>query len=322
MNLAELQLSIFDTLGLGTAAGTEDRRRITRHLNTAHREMLTKKNIAKYRFATLPFTCVALSPYAVLPQAAVRILGITDRTNRRPLDEVSIGDIRQRNPGNDFTNIPYGYTAVNPSAPVALDPSAAAELFVISTAAGDGTGISAFVEGTITDGYYRRAQIAMNGLTAVSLNTAITTWVHITKFYVGGAATGTITLHQTSGVGTELARIQPGRSYARYTKIELVDIPSSAITYYADVELHVDDMISPFDEPLIPEDFHWVLEANALWKEYKKREKWAAAKDERDRYFDGRAELQVYAAKPGNYGINAHGARQFSQLGANYPAGS
>jgi hypothetical protein len=114
--------------------------------------------------------------------------------------------------------------------------------------------------------------MALNGTTAVDVsNGTITTWLTITKFYVTAVATGRITLHQTSGAGTELSRIAAGRSSARYTILELSGIPASGTTYYCDVEVHVENMVDPYDEPLIHEDYHDVLVCGALRKEYLRR---------------------------------------------------
>lgn len=325
MKLGEIESSLYDTLGFQSTPDGSVTRKLRREINLAHRQLLTKRQLSTLRRKTLSFTSVANSDVAVLPQAAVHIAAIVDRTNRLTLDPISLQEVRFRDPGRAFTGaIPDSYCLETWNSPVALDPSAASQLFVISDSASDATGLNAYIEGIITGGYYRKANVAMSGLTAVALDSAVT-WEIITKFYISGPAKGNVTLHQTSGVGTELARITSGRSYARYTRLILSDIPGSSITYWADVEIHVEDMVNPNDEPLLPEDFHWLLECGALRKEWQKKEKIQLWRVEEARWIEGKADLLAWMARQGKVssgGQRSSAGRQSSQLGWNYPAGS
>lgn len=325
MNLGEIEGSLYDQLGFPTTPDSSTIRKFRRYINTTQREILGKRGLSRLRRGILTFTSTANSPLAVLPQSCVHISIIADRTNRTVLDQISLQDMRFRDPGvASLSSNPDAYVVVNMASPVALDPSAAAALYVISDSAADGTGISASIEGTITGGYYRKASVAMNGLTAVAVDTS-TAWEHITKFYVSSGAAGNITLRQTSGVGTELARITLGRTYARYTLLYLCPTPASAITYYCDCELHIEDMTAPKDEPYLPEDFHWLLESGALRREYEKREKGTQWKIEEDRYRQGLADLKLWVNRTGGVSIGGQRTgvpRRFSQLGSNYPPGS
>lgn len=321
MNLGDLRLNIFDTLGYYSSPDSTVTRRIDRYINTSHREILTRKQMGKLRRWVLPFSCVANSPFAVLPQAAVMILAIADRTTNRILDEISLQDLRARDPGLQFSStIPDAYVVLNMSSSIAADPAAATQLFVQSDSAADGAGLMANIEGTITGGYFRRAQVSMNGLTqaAVDANTA---WIHISKFYLTGKCTGNVTLLDSGSV--ELARIAPGRTRGRYTTIHLSGTPAAIYTYYADVELHVEDMINPSDEPYTPEDYDWLLECGALRLEYQRRGTPAMAqwKVEQGRWEQGVRDLQSFVTR--QTGV-ARGNRKtgFSQLGWAFKAGS
>lgn len=326
MNLGQIELAVYDRLNFNATPDSGVVRRIRRYINDSHREILGKRGFGRLRRAVLTTSSVASSPFMVLPQAATSIIIISDRLNNRNLEPISIQDIRYRDPGLNFSgSIPDSYAVINFSNCVAMDPSAAASLFVISDSASDGSGLAANIEGTVTGGYYRRASVSMNGLTAVNVDATITTWEHITKFYISGAAAGNVTLRQTSGVGTELSRIVKGRSYPRYTLVHLSPTPTSAYTYYCDVELHVEDMNNVNDEPLVPEDFHWLLESGALKREFMKRGNMGDYQIEQGNWRGGLADLGGMLRRRGGVstgGQRSSTGRQFSQLGSMYPAGS
>lgn len=321
MNLGDIRLSLYDRLGYNASPDSTVTRRLDRYINTSHREIITKKQMGKLRRWVLTFSSTANSPYCVLPQAAVMVLAIADRATNRILDEISLQDLRARDPGLNFaSSIPDSYVILNMASPVAKDPSVACQPFVVSTSASDGNGVSAIIEGTITGGYYRRAEIGMNGLTPVAID-SIATWEHFTKFYLSGKATGTVTLTQGSG-GNELSRIVAGRSRARYTQLHLSGTPASAATYYADVELHIDDMINPSDEPYTPEDFDWLLECGAARLEYLRRggvsmSQW---KVENDRWRSGLMDCQAFVTRLTGVARGSSKRNQFSQLPWNFPA--
>lgn len=324
MDLATIEGALYDRLGYRTTPDSSVTRRLRRFVNTTHREILGMIGMAKLRRKVLPFTSVANSPFATLPQAATSIITIQDRTNRRVLDEITLQDLRFRDPGLSFqSGVPYGYVIMNLSSPVAVDPSAAATLFVISDSAADDVTWTAYVEGTLTGGYYQSSSKTLNGVTAAQIG-ALATWELLTKFYLSKAAIGNVSLHTGSGVGPELARIKPGQTKGRYTIIELVETPSAALTYYADVELHVEDMSIGTDSSYLPEDYDWLLECGALMKEYLRREKQIQYAVESARWTKGIAGLRGFCNK--NTGVALRQRRKegvgYSQLGPYFPAGS
>jgi hypothetical protein len=191
MNFADIQLAVFDRLNFGVSPDPAIRRQVQFDINVGHRQILGMKGFGVLRRTILPATSTAASPYMVLPQAATSIIAIVDRSNNRILKPVTLQDVRYRDPGQNFTgSIPDSYTVLNYAAPVALDPSAAASLFVISDSASDSSGTAVNVEGLTTGGLYRRASISLNGLTGVNISTAITNWIHIIKFYASSLAAG------------------------------------------------------------------------------------------------------------------------------------
>lgn len=291
MNITLIQSQVYDDLGYTQTPPTEVVRRLLRYGNEAQRELVTMRGLARLRRAVLTFPSIANNPFAVLPQAAVRIAGITERTSQRYLREKTIQQLRALDPG--LTNLdsnPWAYVVINMTAAVAVDPSAAAAIFIKSDNAGDvGT---AYIQGTTSGGYPRIASVAMTGVTAVAFPG--TDWIDITKIYLSAAALGTITVNQTSGVGTELARITIGRQITRYTRIQLYGTPTQALTYYADVDRHIEDFVNGGDEPYLPEDYHWLIPVGIRLREYRKREKGAEVGIEAKAWKDGVSALKGF----------------------------
>jgi hypothetical protein len=291
MNIAAIQSQVYDDLGYTQTPAAEVIRRLLRYANDTQRELVAMRGLARLRRSILTFASVANSPFAVLPQAAVRIAGITERTSQRYLREQTIQQLRAMDPG--LTNLdsnPWAYVVINMTAANAVDLSTADDIWVKSTDAGD-VGV-AYIQGTTTGGYSRTAQVTMTGVTAVALPG--TDWVDITKLYLSAAAVGTVTFHQSTGVGTELARITIGRQIARYTRIQLYGTPTQALTYYADVDRHIDDFVNGGDEPYLPEDYHWLIPVGIRMKEYRKREKWEAVTLEKALWRDGVSSLKAF----------------------------
>src|SRR5437016_11975114 len=114
MVLSDIEGSLFDRLGFGANPDSSHTRRIRRFINLTHREILGMKGFGRLRRAVLPFNSVSNSPFAVLPQAAVAIIAIADRTSNRILDELTLQDLRRRDPGmKSGSAIPDGYVVIN-----------------------------------------------------------------------------------------------------------------------------------------------------------------------------------------------------------------
>lgn len=326
MNLGEIELAAYDRLGFQSTPDSAVIRRIRRYINDAHREVLGKKGFRNLRRRVLTAVSVASSPYMVMPQAATAIVVIADRANNRNLTPISLQDLRYRDPGLTFAgSTPDSYVVLNVASCVARDPSAAASLFVISDSASDGSGVSVNIEGITSAGVTRRASVALNGVTAVNVDANCATWMYVTKFYLSGPAAGNVTLHQTSGVGTELALISKGRSYPRYTQVHLSPTPGTAMTFYCDVELHIEDMVNVTDEPLIPEDYHRLMETGALKREFLRRKDMAEFGVEQATWKDALADLTVFLRARGGVSVGGQRgstSRQLSQLGSMFQAGS
>lgn len=321
MNLGQIRQELYDFFGAGENPEPEVIRRFDQFINGTYKEIMSKKGMSRYRRGILPFSSVALDPLAVLPMVATRIITIQDRLNNQVLDPCDIQDIRFDDPGLvSSTSNPRAYAIINYAAALGIEPSAAAELFIKSTSALD-TAVTAYLDGIVTGGYPKTISNVLTGTIGVSLDPTITNWIGAKKFYLSSKARGDITLLKSSGAGTELARIPQGRTTSRYTKIQLHPVPTAVVTYYADVEVSVDNLESQMDEPLFHEDYHWLLVSGAKMKQLMKDKDATTWGIENSRYKDGIGSLILRAHAPSGVGDRI-GSPRFSQLGANFPAGS
>lgn len=325
MNLGNLQ----DTVATRLKIGKNDTgfSRVTQYINETYQEILSKKGIGKkLRQKTLPFTTVANSPIAVLPQATHRVSNdIVDRLNRRVYSPISLSDTRQRDPGQAYSSsAPFGYTVLGMAEAVGIDPTMSTAVYVVSDSASDVGGMNVYIEGVTTDGQIRTATATPAGTSYVQLKGAgslvISTWVILTKFYITARCAGNIIL--TSGLaGTEIARIAPGHTYARYTRLNIYPTPTAVLTLYADVELALSPLLSTYDEPIFDQDFHWLLISGSLLKEYIRNGKFSEYDREMIRWKQGISDLRSHIQAPLGGTVNAR-TDQWSQLGPNFPAGT
>jgi hypothetical protein len=319
VTLRELERSVYRKLGKATNPPNADTQaRIRGAINDRHKQILRK--FPTLRDDTLAFDSVAnQQDYAIPEQGIARINRIWETTNDRPLDQRSLAWLRAMDPDPQTSTpcawVPFGYQQVH------TQPSDASQVFVDSTSASDTC--RAYVEGIVTGGYRRKAEVTMTGTTAVSLDTSITTWVQIDKFYLSEEAVGTVTLHEDASGGTELSRIAIGDTYAKFIAFLLYPIPSAVITYTCDVTRSIAEMVNPTDEPLLPADFHDLLAIGARLDEYEKTD------DSRRRlaeveWDEGIKALTSWIVAHPDVHVDLNGAteRGTSRLGAWYPAGS
>lgn len=321
MTLTQIEADVYRRLSFGTSPATAVTTRIRSFINETQREICRKRTLSRVRRTPQPiaFTTIADSPYIALPRAATRIYSIVDRTNDRPLDEASPSELDDLDPGRDVTSSTgERFAVVNYNSAVARQPSDSSQLLIDSTAAGD-TG-TAYIEVVDANGEQRTASVTMTGTTAVNLGPSNS--LLVTDLYTSAVAVGTITLVEDSEGGTELARIGIGKSRAHYTLLRIWPTPSSAYTLYVDCDLAIIDMANANDEPIIAEDFHYLLSIGARMKEYEFKEKWAAYDKLRaGEWSKGVAELELEMHRLSAATIDGQ-SRGRSQLGPYYPPGS
>lgn len=267
MTFLEILQDSYRRLGFSSTPASDVITRIKAFANETHRAILSDPDLTRLRDGSMTFASVADQAEYGLTPAAIRISSITERTNDRRLVELSLDELRALDPALTATGDPEAYIRLG-NAAVALQPSNASELFLKSTSASD-TQV-AYVEGFTTGGYPRADSVTLTGVTAVSLDTGITTWERVTKLYLASNAAGVVTLHEDSGSGTELARIGIGQKSTRYQAIQLYPTPSQGITYYVDGQFAVTDLVQDTDVPLLPDDFHDLIGLGIRVKEYEK----------------------------------------------------
>lgn len=322
MNLGQMRLELYDLFGFSANPEAEVVRRFDRFINNVYREMMAEKGVGRLRRWVMPFSSVANDPFAVMPVVCSKIITIVDRTNQQLMAPVDIQDIVWDDPGQtSLVAVPNMYAIINLSAALAIDPSDPSELFVKSTDVDDAAGMTAYVQAILQGGYPKPLQVALNGTTAASLDAVTTTVTGAMKFFLSSRAEGDVTLHEDSGAGTELARIPAGRTFSRYSKIQLHPTPTAVVEYHANIEVAIEDLESEMDEPLVLEDFHWVITAGAAVREWLRKGDATQAAIENQRYISGKREHKLRIANlsgvPGQMG-----PRRWSQLGAYFAPGT
>lgn len=308
-----------DALGYATnsSAQAEARTRIKRGLNAWQRRVLVRPGFARL-LRDFEETLTTVTGQAVygFSEPLGRLNGIYDGTNRWPLQQRDLSWLR--NQGAYFTTSTGTPTVFIPRgwAPVATQPSAADKVYAVSS--GTNTDQLAW-DFLLSDGTRLSGVTALTSTVAVQLGSA-TTIVAILAATYQGTNPNTITLKQTSGSGTTLGVIQPGRSKARYYQVQLWPTPSAALAYVCDFTAELRHMTADQDEPLIPPDFHHVLSLGAQADEFKRRgdDRYGVVRDDLD------GELKYLNRWLWDLVTNLRPQRavRTSRLGAWFPAGT
>ena len=320
MQLTNILADLYRRLGYASSPATEVSTRLTAFVNQVHREIISRPGLEQLLRGDAPITFASVASQAqyALPPSVVSVEAITERTNNLRLREVSQSWIREMDPGLVQTGPPDSYALTGIQA-VAVQPSAATGLWVVSSAAGDTTQ-SIKVETVRTGGYAFSGSANLNGTTRVQVGT-LTDHIEVTKFYASATGVGFISLYDAAASGNELARIPIGGTYARYQGIQLWPTPASAITYYVDYARTVADMSNSTDEPLLPEDFHWLLIEGSLVKEWTKKDDLQRREAARADYQRGLRDLHYRVTCAPDYLPSRNGAPvERSRFGGMYPA--
>ena len=330
MALTDLEQDVARRLGFAsTAAGITDsttQARIRAYINETQQELLSEPGAENLLDDSVTFASVASTPEYSLPPVVSRIIDIRETTNRTKLGIKDNDWYRTLYPDpTAITGIATDWVDLG-FVPVETQPTAAAELFVKSSdnASDLGGTKKAYIEGYVTGGFFRSANVAVNGTTAVSFGATITTWIEITKFYLDFTPAGNITINQGSGAGTELSKIGIGQTYARFRRIALVVCPSSAITYTVEFERDVTDMSVANDQPVLPPRFHRLLAVGARVKEYEKQQDTVRYQLALAEYERGKRKYKywLHSQSVGTPNLTGLENQQPSRLGAWFPAGS
>ncbi len=320
MTFADILADIYDDFGYSAAPGASVVTRVKRYVNEGLRAILGEPGLTRLLDSDVPLSITSVvgqARYAV-PEAVAEIRGISERTHDQSLTAMTLSEYRRYAPDpTTSSGTPTHYVPIGRIA-VAVQPSNASSLFVLSTAASDT--MTAYVDGLITGGYRRTAQVTMTGLTAVNLSTAISSFVTVEDVYLSSPCAGTVTLLEDSGVGTELARITIGATRPRYQGFYLWPTPSAAIAYLVDYRGALVELVKDGDEPPLPADFHYLLSAYGRMRHYE-RENDARHGVAQTAFMKGLSRLK-YATQTGPDELPVMGQRWIghSRLGPYYPA--
>lgn len=317
MQFSEVLADIYSRTNKPSSPDSDTATRIKRFVNQRHRTLLSTPGIDQFRDSSTTFSSVADTARVALPQAVTRIKAIYETTNNRRLGEMSLNELRsvdpQQDSGTPIAYVPRGYEAV------AVQPSDASAIYVKSSSASD-TG-TAYIQGIRTGGILGSSSVTMTGATAAQIG-SFSDWVEITKFYVSTAAVGSITLHEDSGSGTELAQITIGRLRPYYFVVLLWPTPSSVISYSLDYTREIVDLVQDTDEPYLPTDFHDLLSIGGRMDEYEKMDD-SRLNTARSEYAEKYASLQYFIHGRASERLIPHsmsGRVGISDLGGAYPA--
>jgi hypothetical protein len=94
-------------------------------------------------------------------------------------------------------------------------------------------------------------------------------YTRITKFDLSAVGAGAVTLHEDSGIGTQLAYIPIGyASPPQAASVTLWRTPSAVATYRVDGQRVNSNLDHATDVPILPVDFHDLLVYGAMAREY------------------------------------------------------
>lgn len=317
MTFAALLDDCYRRLGYQTSPASDVVTRLKAFLNETHREILGEPGFERLLEARGTFPSVADQAEYGLPAAIVRVHAIRDIANRIALRPMSLAQYRAIADPSSFTGTPEYYVLLG-IGPAAIRPSNASSIFAKSTSASDTNTLHWEV---ISGGAVGTGSVTMTGATAVDIG-AGSAVVQISDIYLSVAAVGTVTIHEDSGSGTELARIAPGQIRPQFWRVALAPTPADVRTYTVDGEREVTDLVQTTDQPVLPDRHHRLLAIGARMKEYELKgdlERRAITESEfKTALGNLRLEISPFASE----GVIVPGGRRVghSQLGPDYPA--
>ena len=265
MTLSSALSDLYRRTGFAASPDAVVATRFTSHLNEAQQDVLAKIGGRRLVHGTITFASVANQAEYGLPPSIARVLSIRDTANNRRLQSVPESTYRTMLPSTSAAaGTPYAYAPLG-RGPMVQAIATAGTLFVISTSAGDVQIL--FYEVVDSTGLVISGQVTVNGITGVQLGTSATI-VEIRDVYVATLAVGTITIRQTSGVGTIYGTIGIGKTRTVYERIALITTPAGALTYTVDHEWDATDLVNATDEFPVPVRFGSCVKARALCYEY------------------------------------------------------
>jgi hypothetical protein len=268
MNLRELTDGVLDHFNYSTDGSSDARQRVVRHMNEWHRRILAKPGMDRLRQSSISVTSVASTNTIAVPESVGKILRVYDAANRITLQERFFDWYRFAAPdptaheGTSTVWVPMGDAGC-----AALSATTGTGIWVVSTSASDTQRVT--IEGVRLGGYVWNDTVALTGVTRVQVGSLVD-WTEITKVTLDMDAVGSVSVYKVNAAGTALATIPPGKRQSHYRLIALWPTPSAAVAYTIDHQRNILDMTAESDSPLIPDDFHWLLDRGAKVNEYER----------------------------------------------------
>lgn len=321
MTLQEIERSVYRRTGYSDSPPQDVQNRVRGYINEWHRRILSLPGLTKLRDSTerLTFTSVAGQSHYALGPSVARVLTLTERANDLKLIPQSLDWYRTQEPdpgsimGVPDYYIPLGFRQVS-AQPLSTG------LWAESTSDADTTQ-TVYVESVRDGGDPWLGSARLTGTTRVPLGVAFD-HVSVEKFYLSGVAAGVVTLWDGPLIGTLLGRILPGTTYTRSYTLILFPTPSSPLTYHLDYTRQILDMVHPTDEPLLPQDFHFLLVLAGRADEYERKDD-TRSEGAKSELAGGIQMLRHYIENPPGYfvvpGEDVFGGR--SNLGPWFPRG-
>ena len=323
MNVRELLQDMYATLGYQSAPALEVQQRLLGSLNKTHRMILREPSLSMLRdtLAPITFASVASQNAYGIPPSISRISSLTDRTTNRLLTPMSLGNLRENDPGLTASGTPWAWVALG-RGPLKFRP-AATGLWAASSSASDTTA-TVQIAGVRTGGLLSGdISTLLTGTSRVALGT-FTDYEDVISVSLSQTAVGLVTLYDAATSGNTLAQIAIGQLAPEYLRIQLYPTPTAVVTYYVDGQIVIPDLSDGQDIPLLPEDFHDVLAIGALIDEYQRKgdaERVKTFSQDFDRGLN-RLKHQIATTRDDVPVMGQHVRRRFSRFGAWTPADS
>lgn len=322
MTRADLLAILYERLNYQASPATAVTTRLGNALNEAQRRLLREPGLGRLRDTAggLTFASEASRAYYGLPSTITKVRAITDRTNDRLLQPISLMALRSGDTGLDSTGTPAAYVEMGQS-PVARHP-ATSGVWAVSTSAADAAGPTITIEGILSSGLASGEQTAtLTGAARVQIG-SLATFTQIVHCTLSAGCAGTISLYDAAAAGNLLASIAIGKTAPAYVGVQLYPTPDAAVTYYVDGLLAVPDMDDATDVPVLPEPFHDLLVHGALVLEYEKRDDPERLMMATEVYRNGVSQLKYFLAAQDAPMLGGSGGVRTTRLGSWTPAGS
>jgi len=252
---------LYDNSGTSSAPRT----RIKRLINQWHRKILSDPRYSKLRDSRTSVVTVASQVLYAVPPSIEKIHRVFDAATNNPrLTQKSLDWLRDDpradlDTGTPMVWVPHGIK------PIFRYP-ATTGIWAVSPNAADTT--QNIRMDAVRDGGYvfSAGPTTLTGTTRVKIGTQ-SDYVDVERVFLSAACAGDISLFDASTAGNLLGVIPIGKTFNRYNIIQFYPVPSSVITYTIEGQLKIQDLVQDNDEPMIPEDFHFILGLGAYYQE-------------------------------------------------------